>query len=42
MRYYYVFPENALVYVKLRMDLFARAKERLAVDEKLREEVERY
>ena len=41
VRCYYVFPENAPAYVKLRADLLARAKERLAADKKLHEEVER-
>ena len=35
-----MFPKNAPVYVKLRVDLLARVKERLVVDKKLYEEVE--
>ena len=37
-----MFPKNALVYVKLCINLFIKVKERLVVDKKLYEEVERY
>ena len=40
--YYYIFPENTLVYIKLYIDLLARVKERLVVDKKLYKEVEWY
>ena len=40
--YYYIFPENAPRYIKLRIDLLARVKEYLAIDEKFYKEVKWY
>ena len=42
VRCYYVFPESAPSYVRLRAGILVRARERLEEDAKLYEEVERY